>query len=324
MPSVGAAVTAACLAPLALGACVVSVDHRDGPMVREEKRFKVGGAQEISLITFDGSIDVRGWDKDEVFVEIEKRGRDQETIGQIEIATDQSGQQVRLEARLSNEKGSRWGMPGRWTPTAKLIASVPMGSSLMLRTGDGGVTVERVKGRIDLRTSDGDLNGIDLTGEIIARTGDGRVNFDGIDGKADIVTGDGGINLTGRFDLLRARTSDGSLTLKVLPGSNISEDWALQTGDGNVVFYLPDLLNGEIEAETSDGSAKADPSLEMRLESDTPKRMLRGTLGTGGRVVRVSTGDGSIVFKRLPAPKLAPKSASPDQPVERERPGTEH
>lgn len=316
------ALASVCLAPLVLGACVVSVDQRDGPMVREEKRFKVsaGSASEVTLITFDGAIDVRGWDRDEVYVEIEKRGADRAVLDEIEITSEQNGNQVRLEARLPEPRKTKWGMPGR-SHSAKLIASVPMGSNLLLRSGDGGLTVERVKGRLDLRTSDGDLNGIDLTGEIVARTGDGRINFDGVDGKCDVVTGDGSISLSGRFDLLRARTSDGALTLKVLPGSLLGEDWTLQTGDGNVVFYLPDLLNAEIEAEASDGNAKADPALEMRLDGDLPKRMLRGTLGSGGRLVRVNTGDGSIMFKRLPAPRLNSKVPPPEQPVERERPG---
>lgn len=318
----GLALAGVCLAPLVLGACVISVDQHDGAMQREEKRFKVSGPTDITLVTFDGAIDVRGWDRNEVYIEIEKRGPDRALLGEIEVVSEQDGNQIRLEARQPPDRKYRWGMLNRVSRRAKLIASVPMGSNLFVRTGDGAVTVERVKGRLDLRTSDGDLNGIDLTGEITARTGDGTVKFDGIDGKCDIVTGDGSIALSGRFDLLRARTSDGSLTIKALSGSVPSEEWHLQTGDGNVVFYLPDVLNAEVEAEAMDGVAKADPALAMRLEADLPKRLLRGTLGTGGPVLRVSTGDGSIVFKRLPASgnaKPLPK-AIPEQPVERERP----
>jgi hypothetical protein len=65
-------VAGAMLAPLALGACVVKVDSNDF-RAREEKRFEVSGAPDIDLSTFDGPIDVRGWDRDEVFVEVEKR-----------------------------------------------------------------------------------------------------------------------------------------------------------------------------------------------------------------------------------------------------------
>jgi hypothetical protein len=320
----GLVLAGACLAPMMLGGCVISVDQHDGVIQRDEKRFKVasGGTNEITLVTFDGAVDVRGWDRDEVYVEVEKRGPERALLNDIEIVSEQQGNQIRIEARQPAERKYKWGMLNRVSRRVKLIASVPMGSNLFVRSGDGALTVERVKGRLDLRTSDGDLNGIDLTGEISARTGDGVVKFDGIDGKCDVVTGDGSVSLSGRFDLLRARTSDGSLTIKAMAGSVPSEEWHLQTGNGNVVFYLPDLLNAEVEAEAMDGVAKADPALAMRLEADLPKRLLRGTLGTGGPLVRVSTGDGSIVLKRLPA-SVSPKPSAkpqPDQPVERERP----
>jgi hypothetical protein len=315
------AVVGACLAPIVLSACVVSVDRHDGPMLRDEKRFRVSGPTDISLVTFDGAVDVRGWDRDEVFVEIEKRAADKNLLNEIEVVSEQQGNQIRVEARRPPDSKYGWSRFAGTSRSAKLIASVPMGSNVVVRSGDGNITIERVKGRLDLRTSDGDLNGIDLTGDVAARTGDGRIRFDGIDGSCDVVTGDGNISLSGRFDLLRARTSDGTLTLKAFPGSQLNDDWHLQTGDGNIVFYLPDALNAEIEAEANDGAAKADSGLALRVEADLPKRLLRGTLGSGGRLVRVSTGDGSIVFKRLPSsPKSPTMKTLPEQPVERERP----
>ena len=58
--------------------CVVGVDSQ-GQIVREEKRFKVDGAPDLRLTTFDGAIEVRGTDGSEVLVEIEKRGPKQPT-----------------------------------------------------------------------------------------------------------------------------------------------------------------------------------------------------------------------------------------------------
>src|SRR5207247_10783489 len=44
---------------------------------REEKTFPASGKVDVTLATFDGSIEVRPWDKPEVHVTIEKRARDQ-------------------------------------------------------------------------------------------------------------------------------------------------------------------------------------------------------------------------------------------------------
>ena len=85
---------------LAAGAtgCVVRVDT-DGVRVREEKRFTTKGRPTVQLATFDGSIVIRGWDRDEISVEIEKRGRDKAAAEAIEILAEQKGDVVRVEAR---------------------------------------------------------------------------------------------------------------------------------------------------------------------------------------------------------------------------------
>jgi hypothetical protein len=54
-------------------ACTVTSDSRSH-IAREEKRFTVSETSEVRLTTFDGSIEVRSWDRPEVRVEIEKRG----------------------------------------------------------------------------------------------------------------------------------------------------------------------------------------------------------------------------------------------------------
>src|SRR5512138_2112466 len=72
-----------------LAGCVVH--EMDGYPQREEKRFNVKGTPDVKLATFDGSIVVRGWDRDEVSVDIEKRGRDKAAVDDIEIASEQNG-----------------------------------------------------------------------------------------------------------------------------------------------------------------------------------------------------------------------------------------
>ena len=61
-------------AAAAVTACDITVGAADYS-VREEKKFTVTGPGQIALSTFDGSIQVRGWDRNEVAVEVEKIGR---------------------------------------------------------------------------------------------------------------------------------------------------------------------------------------------------------------------------------------------------------
>src|SRR5687767_14538788 len=81
--------------------CVVRVDS-DGYREREEKRFAIKGRPTVQLTTFDGAIVIRGWDRDEVSVEIEKRGRDKAAVKDIEVVASQKGDTVSVEAREKN------------------------------------------------------------------------------------------------------------------------------------------------------------------------------------------------------------------------------
>ena len=324
---------AAVLVLLAAGAtgCVVRVDT-DGVRVREEKRFTTKGRPTIQLATFDGAIVVRGWDRDEISVEVEKRGRDKAATEAIEVVADQKGDVVHVEARkkdLGDDKSYRLGWNGV-SRSAKLVVSVPTGSDLVVRTGDGSIRVDHVNGKVELRSADGSVTGRDLSGDVVAHTEDGAIRLEGVDGKCDVASDDGSIAVQGRLEGLRVSTEDGSVVVRALAGSKISRDWNLSTGDGSMVLYVADGLGADLDAEARDGSVKLDTGLTFAHESSERSRStVRGRLGAGGPRLVMRSGDGTIRLRRLsggplpPAPPPAPPPnaphppAPPDLPVER-------
>lgn len=305
-----AAAVGALSVPLAVSGCIVRIDS-DGYRARAEKRFPVSGPPEVKLTTFDGPIVVRGWERDEVFVEIEKRGRDAADVEAIEIEAEQRGDEVSVEARQPGGRTYAFGAVTTLSREAHLVASVPQQSRVMLRTGDGSISIERVTGRIELRTGDGSITGLDLRGEFLAHTDDGAIRVEGMDGRCDATTGDGSITIHGRFDSLRARTGDGPVVVKLLPGSMPTGDWDLATGDGAMVLYVPDGLSADIDADASGKVARVDHGLPFEGGADLPRGVLRGRLGAGGPTIRLRTGDGAINLKRLPG-QLPVPSASTD------------
>lgn len=261
---------------------------------REEKRFAVSGRPEVTLTTFDGSIEVRPWDRPDVLVEIERRASSKEAAADIEIRAEQDGNRVLIDVRLkSGDRHFRFGL----NRSARLIVSVPASSDLLATTGDGSIDVERIDGRIELRSGDGAIRGRDLSGDLRAQTGDGSIRLEDVDGSLDMGTGDGSMVANGRLSALRARSGDGSVTIRVEPGSQPEEDWNIYTGDGSVTLELPEDFDAEFDAHTGDGSVSVrDGALSDTLESS--RRSVRGKLGTGGHSVRVRAGDGSITLRR--------------------------
>jgi DUF4097 and DUF4098 domain-containing protein YvlB len=272
--------------------CVVSVDSQ-GQIVREEKRFTVSGTPELRLTTFDGAIEIQAWDKPDVVIEVEKRGATKDAVDGLEIKTSQEGNRIELEVKRPRaEHFSGFGF--HQSASARLIVSVPSQVNVIARSGDGSIRAERLNGRLELRTGDGSIRAIDVGGELILGTGDGSITVDGARGRVDLNTGDGGVNVAGRLTGVQLHTGDGSIVYRAEPGSEMSEDWNITTGDGGVTLYLPSGFGAELDAHTGDGGIRNDLDVVSASSGERNRRTLRGRLGQGGKQIRIRTGDGPI------------------------------
>ena len=280
-------------APAASG-CVVNVDSQ-GQIVREEKRFTVKGVPDLRVATFDGSIEIRSWDSPDVMVEVEKRGPTREAVDALEIKTSQDGNRIELEVkRPRTETFTGFGL--HRSASARLIVSLPRRSDLIARTGDGSIRLDNVNGRIELRTGDGSIRASDVSGDMTMNTGDGSVTVDRAEGRLALETGDGGVSVAGRLAAVKMHTGDGSILYRAEPGSTMAEDWDISTGDGTVSLYLSPDFGAEIDAHTGDGAIRNELDIvgASAGADETDRRTVRGRLGSGGKLLRIRTGDGSI------------------------------
>jgi len=261
-----------------VGSACVEIDGADlGRFVeRDEKHFSVNGRPDVSLRTFDGSIEVRPWDRNEVQVVIEKRGTSKAATDTIDVRAEQDGNRITVEARVPASHGFRFG----YSRTARLIVSVPASSDVAARSGDGSIDLDGVSGRLQLTS------------------GDGSIRANHVDGDLDVHTGDGSVTVSGRLAAVRARSGDGSVRITADSGSSPTADWEITTGDGSVTLVIPDGFGAELDAHTGDGGIHMSDITLSNVTGRIGRNALRGRLGSGGRTVRVRTGDGSINLRR--------------------------
>ncbi|HJR61794.1 MAG TPA: DUF4097 family beta strand repeat-containing protein [Vicinamibacterales bacterium] len=288
------AVTAVLGLALVSAGCTVTVDSHS-EIVRQEKRFAVDGRADVRISTFDGSIEIRSWDKADVVIEIEKRGPSKAAVEGLEVISTQKGNLIELEVKRPRSE-SFSGIGLHRTANARLIVSVPRETDIRARSGDGSIRIDRVAGRIDLRTGDGSIRAADVSGDLTLDTGDGSITVDGAEGKLSVDTGDGSVSVSGNLGALKLHTGDGSVVYRAAPGSTMSEPWEIVTGDGTVSLYLPAQFGAELDAHTGDGTIRNDLNVEDAGE-ERGRRTLRGRIGGGGKLLRVRTGDGSIHLK---------------------------
>ncbi len=291
-PSLAAAVAA--LATIVGPGCVTIVGSARY-VETVEKRFEVSGKADVSLATFDGSIEIRPSSSNAVVVTVEKRGASKDVTDRIEVRADQNGNKVTVDVRYpKHDHMFSWGDGA----SAKLVVAIPAQADVQAQTGDGGIDVERLTGTLDLRSGDGSISGHDLGGSVRAHTGDGSIRLGGVKGALDVDTGDGSITVEGTFTSVRARSGDGSVNVHAASGSSASEEWSIATGDGSVLLALPGDFGAELDAHSSDGSIEMRDVTLSNVTGTISKQTIRGRLGNGGAVLKVRTGDGTITLRR--------------------------
>jgi len=166
---------AAC-AGLLSSACSIDVNGAGAELI-EEKTFQLTGPPELTLHTFDGSIEVRSWDRNEVSVEIRRRAASDDEARALAVTTTQDGDRIVIDAPAGRGR-RRVVRIGSWVGEGvSFIVRTPRQLALDAQTGDGSIAVEALAGRIALETGDGSIRGSRLEGAITADTGDGSISI---------------------------------------------------------------------------------------------------------------------------------------------------
>ena len=99
---------------LAASGCVDIIATTMHHVEREEKQFTAESKPDLNLTTFDGAIEVRSWDRPEVLVVVERRGRGKAETDAIQVDMAQCGNEITVVARRDRMSVSRRIEAGIW------------------------------------------------------------------------------------------------------------------------------------------------------------------------------------------------------------------
>jgi DUF4097 and DUF4098 domain-containing protein YvlB len=258
-----------------------------------KKTYQVSGRASVYVKTGDGDVTVTGTDQKQIDAEVTSEGY---KIGpnDVQVVESQQGDHVSIEINFPHMS---WHMFGGNHRSLRVNVRVPREADLDIRTGDGNITTMGVSGKLQFDTGDGNVSANDIHGEIRIHTGDGRVEGHGFDGSLDADTGDGSMKISGRFDSLALKTGDGSIDAQVSSGSTVSSSWNVKSGDGSITLRLPSDLNANLEARTGDGNITLD--FPIQVSGSLSHSAVHGKLNAGGNTLSVTSGDGSIHIEKI-------------------------
>ncbi len=267
--------------------------------------LKPGGA--LSVETFNGSVEVTGWSENTVDISGTKYGPSQEAAAALRIDVRNSPDSVSVRAiRPSgwrNNLGAKFIIRMPRTAILERIATsnahirtIEGLGPTRLRSSNGSIRVERLKGSLDAETSNASVELLNVEGDARVVSSNGHIRAEGLRGSLDGNTSNSGI--TARLDAgksIRLETSNGSVDL-TLP-STFANDVHVNTSNASITLRMPFEPNARIMAHTNNASITSDFSI--RTEGTIGKDRLEGTLGNGGPLIDLGTSNGGIRLSRM-------------------------
>jgi hypothetical protein len=222
----------------------------------------------LSLETFNGSVEIGGWQDNTVDISGTAYGPTQEAADTLHIDVDHSADSVSVRAVRPSERRNNQG--------ARFVVKIPRGVRLeRITASNGAIRAAGGAGPAHLKTSNGPIHVDGLHGGIDAETSNSGVNLAEIDGDVEAHTSNGPIDLAfpGPFGHIRAHTSNSSVTLR-----------------------MHGEPNARVSARTSNSSISSD--FELRVQGAFNRNHMDTVLGSGGPSIDLETSNGPIRLLR--------------------------
>jgi DUF4097 and DUF4098 domain-containing protein YvlB len=237
------------------------------------KTYTIEHTPRLRVDTSDADIRIDTWDQNKIEAHVTTEGW---KIGEdgVKIIERQGGDSVEIEVRLPRRSFVL--NTGRRRVTIEI--QMPREAKVALRTGDGNISVNHLRGDMDFYS------------------GDGRLEIEDVEGSIRAHTGDGSIRVAGRLNGVDLTTGDGRVSLKAQAGSRVTQAWDVRTSDGSVNLEIPADLAADVDLHTGDGRITV--NLPLSVEGKFGNQDVHGKLNGGGNRLNVHTGDGSITVDK--------------------------
>jgi|SRR5579883_2255403 len=236
----------------------------------------------VSLENFNGSVEIAGWDQNTVDVSGAKYGATPEARDAVKIDIAASPDSVAVRTIRPSD---------RRNVGARYILRVPRRAQLeRVTTSNGSLRLSDLAGPARVKTSNGTLKVFNVTGNFDGGTSNGSVELNDLKGDCTVRTSNGRIHAQHVQGGLDASTSNGSVDAAVTDFR--SRGVRIATSNGSITLRLPQPLNANLLARTSNSSVHSEFDMTQRVRAD--KHHLEGTIGSGGPTLDLSTSNGSI------------------------------
>jgi len=271
--------------------------------------FSLKPSGRLTVESFNGSVEISGWDQDSVDISGTKYGPTQERADSLRIDTSNTPETVTVRAiRPSaprNSLGARFVIKVPRSTVLDRISTSNGSIRVMdgagpsrLRTSNGSIRVQDLRGSLDAQTSNSSVDLIGVEGDAVAHSSNGHIRVEGLRGGLDASTSNAGVNARiERADRpVRVATSNGGVELTLSGG--LGGDVRVNTSNSGITVRMPGATSARVQAHTSNSSISSD--FDVRMHGEVGKNYLDGAIGSGGGpLIDLSTSNGGIRLIKL-------------------------
>jgi DUF4097 and DUF4098 domain-containing protein YvlB len=152
------------------------------------------------------------------------------------------------------------------------------------RPGWRRVSVSNIRPFVDSR----------ITGEVDVTSGAGNVEIADTYGNVNVESGAGTVELDDIRGRIEASTGAGNITATI--EGQLAGNSSFRTGAGNVVVYLADDVEADVEGRASLGNARSE--FEVRTRGKFMSKSFSGRINGGGPAISMTSGVGNVSLRR--------------------------
>ena len=200
---------------------------------------------------------------------------------------------------LRSERRRNWSRNFR-PPSLAVTIRVPAGVRLAVQSGNGDVAVTGAHAELIARSGNGRVRVSGTAGEVDAASGNGEVTVDNVRGPVSANSGNGDVRVSAVTGPVSAHSGNGDLIVR-MSELRAPDDMEFTTGNGRIEVTVPSGFNADIDASTGNGGIRTD--FPIQVQGRISKTRMRGTIGQGGRRLRLVTGNGEIELRQASPPR---------------------
>lgn len=263
---------------------------------RSDTIISVDRGDVLEISNLFGQIRVRGWERDEVSLEV-----DDDPGVEVDV--------LRVGIRVSMSRGD----VRRRERRASYTISVPVWMDVSVDARELDIEVRGTRGDLLLETIDGDILLADVRGSVAASSAEGTIEVGGGDGTFTLATLDDDVMVSNLAGAVAIHATDGEIIMRDMSAHSVTAN----TVDGSIEFEGRILDGGDLRLTTHDGDVSVDVIGDIDavfsvstytgdFESEFPIQLnwldsgrgLEFTLGEGSARIVLSAFDGDVMLNR--------------------------